>query len=87
MDRSQNQVRRVSTEVIEESLGLSRFDEVPTLQIGGLLNNGAVFDIRPGTINRPTPGVQGHPRRDVGLQRLTAPPPTESHLSLSMMLL
>ena len=33
------------------------------------------------TINRPTPGVQGHPRRDVGLQRLTAPPPTESHLS------
>ena len=48
MDRSQNQVRRVSTEVIEESLGLSRFDEVPTLQTGGLLNNGAVFDKRPG---------------------------------------
>jgi hypothetical protein len=45
MDRSQNQVRRVSTEVIGESLGLSRFDEVPTLQIGGLLTSGAVCKI------------------------------------------
>ena len=49
MGRSQNQARRVSTEVIEESLGLSRFDEVPTLQTGGLLTTGAVFDVRLGS--------------------------------------
>jgi hypothetical protein len=34
---------------VQESLGLSRFDEVPRLQTGGLLNNGAVFDKRPGS--------------------------------------
>jgi hypothetical protein len=49
MDRSQNQALRVSTEVDRRVSWALTFDEVPRLQIGGLLNNGAVFDVRPRT--------------------------------------